>query len=367
MDDEVRRPFYRYSTYLRNTYGLPAYRVGVDGGFSCPNRASDLTGGCSYCDGMGASAVYHRAEEQQAARERRVGHGLVRDHQSLPDANVRGKASEEALRSRERSIAAQVGRGVAYLRRRYQAEVFLLYFQAYSNTYAEPATLRRLYDTGLAQHEFRELIIATRPDCIDPERSDLISSYRGEVDDVWVELGLQSAKDHTLESIGRGHTVDRFREAFTLLRERGVKIAVHLILGLPGEGYKEIVETARLITEIRPEAVKIHNLHIPVGTALYRAFESGETTAPSMERHLSSVTELLERIPSDTIIQRVTCDTPAHRLAAPGRFGSKGEFIAQLERTMQERGLWQGRLSGEKCSPRSSSPPDPEGVSAWQQ
>ena len=339
------RPFYRYSRYLRDKYGVPAYRVGVDGGFSCPNRAADLSGGCAYCDGLGASAVYHRTEEQQAARERRVGAGLVRNHQALPDEEIRGGSGQAALLARERSIASQVGRGITYLERRYRAEVFLLYFQAYSNTHAHPETLRRLYDAGLAQHEFRELIIATRPDCIDPQRADLIGSYGNRVDDVWVELGLQSGIDRTLTQIGRGHTVEDFLRAFTLLRDRGVKIAVHLILGLPGEGYGELAETARMITELHPEAVKLHNLHIPVDTALFDAFASGETTAPSTERHISYVIELLERIPSDIIVQRVTCDTPAHRLAAPGRFGSKGEFITRLEREMQRHGHWQGRLA----------------------
>ncbi len=339
MQAQKRQRYNTYSRYLRETYGTPVYRIGVDGGFSCPHRNSAGGGGCSYCDDMGGRAVYHRENEASLAGS---------DYISLSSLEHTGNRlpsheREEGLEEREASVRQQVSRAREFLMERYKAEQFMLYFQANSNTYADTGTLKYLYDSALQSMPFRELIVSTRPDCINEQAAELLASYRKELDDVWVELGLQSANPQTLRAINRGHTVDDFLTAFRLLKERGIKISVHLILGLPGEGYREIGATAALITEILPEAVKIHNLHIPDRTRMLREYLLGETTAPSTERHLSYTIYTLERIPEEIIIQRVTCDTPRHRLAAPRRFDAKGAFINRLARALESRDTWQGK------------------------
>ena len=204
--------------------------------------------------------------------------------------------------------------------------------------------MRRTYDFALDLAPFRELIVSTRPDCVDPEKADLLSGYRSDDRDVWVELGLQSASDETLERINRGHTFGDFTAAFGLLRDRKINLAVHLIFGLPGEGMEAVLETTRRVAALRPEGIKIHNLHIPRGTAMLAEYGLGEITVPSSRRHLEYVIRALELLPPETVIMRVTCDTPKERLVLPRRFWDKGRFYGELRAEMRRRGTYQGRL-----------------------
>lgn len=307
------RLFYRYSGYLKDTYGRPAYRVAVDAGFSCPNRGSDrLDPGCSYCDEHGARAVY-----------------LEREHLGTVDRDI---------------IRRQVEGGLRFLKKRYDAEIFLLYLQAFSSTYAGVDTLKTIYDYCLSLHDFKELIVSTRPDCLTEEKADLLASYGRNGLDVWVELGLQSARDETLRRIRRGHTAADFFGAAGLLRERGIKQMTHLIFGLPGESREDIMETVRRIAEMRPEGVKIHNLHIPLGAPMFLEYRRGELTVPSAPRHLAYTVEALELLHPDTVIGRLTCDTPGHRRGAPKNFWKKPRLYREVEKEMRRRNTWQGRL-----------------------
>jgi len=337
---EAPTPYYTYKTYLTKKYGTSAYRIGVDGGFSCPNRTPDGLGGCTYCDYTGAVAVYHRQKEAAEARKAY--------REESPGVEVISYYQNQTLSERKEYIKNQIEKAGKFLGSRYRAELFLLYFQAFSGTYDEPAVLRELYDYALNLMEFKELIVSTRPDCLDTEKISLLSSYRERVEDVWVELGLQTSINNTLDRINRGHTAEQFVETFHLLRKSGIKISVHLILGLPGESYEEISRTAELITELHPEAVKIHNLHIPDNTQMLTEYSQGELLVPSTARHLSYTAYLLERVPGDIIIQRLTCDTPSHRLAAPRLFKKKGAFISQLGKMMRTNNLHQGRCLEER-------------------
>ncbi|MCF7928807.1 MAG: TIGR01212 family radical SAM protein [Spirochaetales bacterium] len=295
--------FTSYSRYLRDRYGERAWRVGVDAGFSCPNRKGRSGAGCSYCEVSGSRAPY------------------LKDHQELEQ---------------------QVEKAVAFLRSRYEARIFLLYFQAYTNTLAAPRQLRELYDYTLSLADFRELIISTRPDCIDEEKADLIASYRRPGFDVWVELGLQTAQDDTLERINRGHDYGSFLRAFELLRKRGVKIAVHLIFGLPGEGGREILDTVGRVASLSPEGVKIHNLHIPKSSPLFEEYLQGEISVPSSKRHIQYVAQALELLSEKTVIMRLTTDTADDRLGAPLRQYPKQRVYQEVEKLLKARDTRQG-------------------------
>lgn len=316
-DGNMGGPLASYAEYLRAKYGSPAYRVAVDAGFSCPNRGPDRGHpGCRYCDEHGARAPYLGEPGPGAA----------------------------GLEERLAAVRRQVGQAIPFLRRRYGAEHFLLYFQAFSGTHAPVAELERLYDAGLACGPFRELVIATRPDCVDQAKAALLGSYRQRGLEVWVELGLQSAGDATLKRIRRGHSVADFRQAFDLLRAQAVKLAVHLIFGLPGEGLPEILATARFVAALEPEGVKIHNLHVPVGSPLAAELRAGELTLPCSARHLEYVVRALELLPPQTLVMRLTCDTPRERLAAPLGFPPKAAFLRAVRGELARRGTWQGRL-----------------------
>ncbi|HOV63878.1 MAG TPA: TIGR01212 family radical SAM protein [Spirochaetia bacterium] len=301
-------PFYRYSTYLEKRYGRPAYRIGIDGGFSCPNRGKTrYEGGCTYCDAEGSRATYTR-------------------------------------RSDTRTIEEQIRRGREFLSARYKAETFLLYFQAFSSTYAPVQQLREIYDFGLSCGRFEELIVSTRPDCIDREKASLLGSYRERGLDVWVELGLQSVHERTLKRINRGHSVEEFFDAYRMLKEAGVKVGVHVIFGLPGEDRDDCMETIQELSRYRPDGIKIHNLHIQAGTSLASEYLGGEISVLSAARHLDYVIGALELLPPQTVILRLTCDTPEKRLLAPRNFPNKDVFYAQVAERMRERQTYQGRL-----------------------
>jgi hypothetical protein len=325
------RGFRGYAEYLRSKYGAPAYRVAVDAGFGCPNRGPDRRHtGCLYCDERGALAPYQEAPV----------------------------AAPGLLEQRLACIRRQVERGTAFLRRRYGAEIFLLYLQAFSGTHAPVPELAAIYDFALGCGEFRELIVSTRPDCVDRERAELLAGYRRRGLEVWVELGLQSGCDATLTRVRRGHTVADFIRAFGLLRKAGVRLAVHLIFGLPGEGLEQILDTLRLVAGLQPEGVKIHNLHVPRGSPLAVEHQAGELVAPCAARHLEYVIRALELLPPRTLILRLTSDTPGERLAAPRGFPPKTEFYRRVRAALAERGSWQGRLWQTPLSGTASAPPD---------
>jgi radical SAM protein (TIGR01212 family) len=311
-------PYLTYSRYLRERHGCKVYRVAVDAGFGCPNRAGGRSGGgCSFCSQAGSRAPYL---------------GPAADDPPAGCAEI------------ARSLGMQVDSTISFLRRRYAADAFILYFQPYSNTNAALEELKQAYDAGLALAPFRGLNVATRPDCIDQGKARLLASYRDQGLEVWVELGLQTIHDDTLRRIGRGHTMEDFRRAWGLLKENGLNVAVHLIFGLPGEGFTHIVETAEEVARLGLDGVKIHNLHIPRGTRLETELRKGEVTVPSAERHLEYCIAAIERLPPRTVVMRLVCDTPREELAAPRAFWKKEAFTSRLAAEMKARGSFQGRL-----------------------
>jgi len=297
--------FRSYKSYLQNKYGCSAYRIAVDGGFSCPNRKGDRRSeGCSYCDAWGSRSAIIGEED--------------------------------------RSITEQIDHTLAVVRKRYKAEVFMLYFQAYSSTYQSVDQLKNMYDNALKQCDFRELIVSTRPDCLDEEKVDLLASYRNERRDVWVELGLQSCHDQTLQRIRRGHDYACFQHAFELCRSRGLKLAVHLIFGLPGEDKAHIMESVEKVAALKPEGIKFHNLHIPSGSPLFREYKKGELSFPGNRRHLNYLADAVERIPEDTVVMRISTDTPGLRHEIPGYFINKSQFAQELNEILLNRKSRQG-------------------------
>ena len=287
-------PYYSYSHYLRKRYGCPAYRVALDAGFSCPNRRTGReSDGCLYCESVGARAVYLDS----------VG----------PDM-----------------LTAQVERGVRFLRRRYSATVLLLYFQAYTSTYGSVEQLKSIYDHALSLETFSELIVSTRPDEVDEERAELLAGYRRNGFDVWVELGLQSVHDKTLERINRGHDSAAFFRAYELLRRYGIKVTVHLIFGLPGESWSDMQESVEAVAALRPEGIKFHNLHIPVSAPLFQEYLRGELTVPSPARHADYLVRALPLLPEETVVMRLTCDTPGAGVARLCGYLKRAVFPVRL-------------------------------------
>lgn len=292
----------RYAPYLVDRYGEKTYRVAVDAGFTCPVRESGEP--CTYCDSTGSRAPY------------------------LGD---------------RAAIRSQIERGIEFLSSRYGASRFLLYFQAFSNTYADVKTLRRVYDEGLSAATFAGLVVATRPDCIDRPRAELLVSYLDRGYDVWVELGLQSASDETLRRIKRGHDRKSFEEAVDLLRQLGISVAAHLILGLPGETEENVAESARFISTRGVDGVKFHNLVLISGTEMFRQYQSGDIEPVSSERYLRLLVAAVEHLRREVIVMRLTCDPIRGVEHVPAEFPDKSTLYRLLKQTMAEQSTYQGR------------------------
>lgn len=332
-------PYKSYSSSLVEKFGHKVFRVGVDAGFSCPNRCGlKGTHGCVYCDSQGARAAYLRTEESGFRHDSNF-------EQEIDKAKGWGLYREEgAYEQTKKHIRDQIDRGRRFIAQRYKVEHFALYLQSFSNTFAPVERLKEIYDFALEGYDWEGFIISTRPDCIDEENLSLISTYNAKVGPVCVELGLQSGSDKILKDMQRGHDVSCFLEACNRVKAHGLELCVHILTGFPGEGRAELDQTISIINQVHPNAIKIHNLNICSGTILYNQYLQGEITAPCMTRHIANTIYILRRIPADVVIERLVCETPAHRLASPRAFADKNTFLRKLEAQMAQLGASQGDL-----------------------
>jgi radical SAM protein (TIGR01212 family) len=317
-------PYNEYSKYLKRLHGRAVKRIAVDAGFSCPNRPGGRTSrGCVFCSESGSRALYQ--------------------------ANLPNPAEPRALSDLKESIAWQIRNGISRAEAWPGDKAYSLYFQAYSSTFAPIARLKEIYDFSLSQAPFAEMVISTRPDCVTPEIAELISGYRRwpGLKEVWVELGLQSAHDRTLQWMRRGHDVACFDRAVAALRTRGLKCATHLILGLPGETEADAVETARHVARMGVDGVKFHDLHVTLGTELAEMAERGEVSLIDEGKYLETLIAALEILPKETVVMRLCCDTKDSARILPKRQLDKAAFRRALVSEMERRRTWQGRLAPE--------------------
>ena len=293
-----------YNTYLRQVFGCRVQKISIDAGLSCPNRDGRTgTGGCIYCNARGSGTG----------------------------------AFAQGI-----SIAEQVARGKVLMAKRYKASKYIAYFQSFSNTYAPVSILKRLYDEALTVPGVVGLAIGTRPDCVDGEILDLLESYADPYL-VWIEYGLQSAHDHTLRRINRGHDFDCFQKAVALTRNRGIKICTHLILGLPGETREMMLDTARTIARMAIDGVKLHLLYVVKGTALEVLYQQGLYRCLEQQEYVDFVCDVLELLPREMIIQRLTGDPHPEELVAPFWSLQKTQTFSMIQKALANRDSWQGK------------------------
>ena len=292
-----------YSTYLKHRFGGRVHKISVDAGFGCPNRANGRdVAGCIFCDSSGSAAV-----------------GIARHV----------------------DISRQLEHAKELMQRKYRAKWFLAYFQPYSNTFAPIDQLRHCYDQALAVTKVTGLAVGTRPDCVADPVLDLLAEYHRRTY-FWLELGLQSCHDRTLDYLGRGHDYACFLDAYHRAKERGLRICVHLILGLPGESRDDILATAAEMSRLGVDGIKLHLLHVLRGTALGDQFLAGKIDILSMEDYVTLVVDVIERLPPDTLIQRLTGDGPRELLLAPMWSLNKWEVLNAIDTELERRGTRQG-------------------------
>lgn len=294
--------YYPFSEYLRRLFGAKVYKVSLDAGFTCPNRdGTKGFGGCAYCVNESFS----------------------------PNAG------------RKLPIGNQMRRGMEFMRSRYGAEKFIAYFQAFTNTYADVETLRRCYDEALRFPDVVGLSIGTRPDCVPDEVLDLIEGYTQRYH-VWVEYGLQSRHNRTLDLVNRGHHYEDFVDGVERSRGRGINICAHVILGLPGESGDDMMETGRAVSSLGVQGIKLHHLYVAKHTPMETLYRLGKIDVLSHDEYIRLACDFLERISPDITIQRLVGDVTSDMLVAPKWPVSKEEVLRGITEELVRRGTCQG-------------------------
>lgn len=287
------------SSYFKDKYGKRLKKICIDGGFFCPNRDGTVGyGGCIFCGERGAGEHIDRA----------------------------------------RSISEQVEKALSSAK---DDELFVAYFQNFSNTYATCEVLKERYDAALISPRIKALAIGTRPDCLDEEKVKLLAEYK-KTREVWVELGLQTASDETARIINRGYPTSCFRDACELLSKYGIPVVAHLIIGLPKEDGKAVCDTVDFINTQKLWGIKIHSIYVMEGTALADVFRAGGYTPPTLNEYVELAVYVLTHISPDLTVHRITGDCPDGLLVAPEWNKDKNHVISLIQRRMREGGLYQG-------------------------
>ena len=295
--------YYDLKSFWLNRFGCRVYKLQIDAGFTCPNRDGTVsTGGCIYCDGRGSK---------------------LRQTGPLP------------------SVAEQIRRGKEYYRKNRNAGKFIAYFQTFTNTYAPIDKLKELYDEALGEEDIIGLSIGTRPDCVSDGIIDLLQDYARKRH-VWLELGLQSIHDKTLQLINRGHSAATFLDALHRLSGSNIHICAHIIIGLPGETREDILETARAIANLQIHGIKIHALLALRGTVIGDLYEKGEIAMFSRDDYVRTVSDILEILPPEMVIQRLTADGYRDIFLGPQWAVNKMEVINAIDRELEQKGYVSG-------------------------
>ena len=323
--------------YYRRRYGERLQKLVLDAGFSCPNRDGTVgRGGCTYCD----NAAFH------------------------PGYSTPGKP-----------LLTQIDEGIEFQKVRYpRARHYLAYFQAYSNTYGSLERLKALYEEVLRHPEVVGIVIGTRPDCVDVEKLDYLADLAaGRVLPGWqrslrqapgptvqapvpdtltapivvVEYGIESCHDSTLRHINRGHNFECARKAVEMTAERGIDTGAHFILGLPGETREMLLDQCGLISSLPLRSVKFHQLQIVKGTVMEKEYASDPSAfyRPGLDEYLDFVIDILERLRPDLYIERVAGEVPPRFVNdTPWGLVRNFEILRLLDKRLEERDTWQGRL-----------------------
>ncbi len=294
--------YYSFNNYLREKFGTKVHRLSLNAGFTCPNRDGTLSNeGCIYCNEEGFSPFI----------------------------------------AKDISLDRQIEESMAFASRRYGAGKFIAYFQNATGTYAPVEKLKETYDIIKNYPDIVGLFISTRPDCIDASKLDLIGEYTADYE-VWMEYGMQTSHDRTLEAINRKHTFAQSRSAIEETAARGIKAGVHVILGLPGETVSDMIETADRISDLPVSGVKFHVLHVLENTRLEAMFTSGKIKLLDMEEYVNIISGFIEHLPRKCVVLRLVSDAKKEILVAPAWMQDKQKVISAIKKRLEYLDTYQG-------------------------
>ena len=267
---------------MRERYGYKVHKLSINAAFTCPNRdGTSGIGGCTFCNNKSFSP------------------------------NAANKAGDFS------DIQRQINQGREVILKRTGAKKYLAYFQAYTNTYADIDYLKQLYDNALSHQDVIGLSIGTRPDCVPEAVLQLLSDYQQQGYEIWLELGLQSFFDKTLQRVNRGHGSAEYIDAIKRAKKYNLQICTHLIVGLPGEQAADSLKSHAAVLDLGTQGLKFHPLHIVKGTQLVRQWKNKEFAALPLDDYVNTVVEMIKRTPDDIIFHRLTGTAAKDILIAP--------------------------------------------------
>ena len=300
---------YTLNDYCRETFGEKLYKISLNGGFTCPNRDGTLgSRGCIFCSAGGSGDF---AEDPHA------------------------------------SIAAQIEAGKKKVEKKLKSGGhYIAYFQAYTNTYAPLERLEALFTAAISHPDIRVLSVATRPDCI-PEETVALLARLNRIKPVWVELGLQTIHEESARYIRRGYPLAVYEDALRRLKEAGLTVITHVILGLPGETREDMLETikylAKGIKDTRTDGIKLQLLHVLRNTDLAEDYLAGRFSVMTLEEYLPLLADCVRQLPPDMVVHRITGDGPKDLLVAPLWSADKRKVLNTIHHEMKVRDSWQGK------------------------
>lgn len=303
--------YYTLNRHLRNEFGFKVFKVALDAGFDCPNRDGTVAfGGCTFCSAAG---------------------------------------SGDFAGDRVDSIDVQFEEVKNKMHKKWKDGKYMAYFQAYTNTHAPLPVLKEKFEAALAQEGVIGLSIATRPDCL----PDDVVEYLAELNErtyLWVELGLQTVHERTAKLINRAHDYACYVEGVQKLRKHGINVCAHIINGLPLEDKEMMMETAREVSKLDVQGIKIHLLHLLKGTPMIKQYEKGLVEFMDQDAYVQLVADQLELLPPEMVIHRITGDGPINLMIGPMWSVNKWSVLNAIDAELVHRDSWQGKHFSEKVT-----------------
>lgn len=301
------KPYHSLDYEMRQLFGTKVYKIALDAGMTCPNRDGTLgTRGCIFCSSGGSG-----------------------------DFAVSSMAAG--------TVTAQIEKAAARIQHKLGTSppAYMAYFQSYTNTYAPVDRLRRLFTEAIQHPDVKAISIATRPDCLPDEVLDLCQRLN-QIKPVWIELGLQTIHEDTANLIRRGYPLSCFMDTLARLRNRNLKVIVHVILGLPGESREQMLQTVSALAHADIQGIKLQLLHVLKETDLAVLYEQGDCPMFSLEEYLDLVIDCVALLPPEIVLHRITGDGPKSLLLAPLWSANKRLVLNSLTRRFKERNIIQG-------------------------
>ncbi len=306
--------------YFKNKFGEKVYKVPISiSGFTCPNIDGTVAkGGCSFCENDSFSPNLQEKKTKFKLNPR-INENPYLDNQ-LKQLELQFNATKQRLGNKSGT------------------KKFIVYFQSFTNTYAPFDTLKALYEKALSFDNVIGLSIGTRTDCVTDEILDYLKELSKDKE-IWIEYGIQSFYDETLETINRGDNVENMKYWIRRSKEKGLNVCGHLIYGLPNETQEMMLETFKQAVELDVDSVKFHPLYVVKNTLLTNEFRKGRFTPISEELYIDTVVKSIVDLPSHISVQRITAGINDDSLLSPDWCRDKHTQMKKIRLALEEVGF----------------------------